>query len=154
MISALLRIKTINMALHRMAITPRLKQTITLLSTKLTPYLHHTNKETQLKIKLSGEHYRGRISTTQLKANLNHEGKLNQIHITEIKVNLNCERSRSNSCSRNLSHTSKQPPCPVNTLQVRVTKLGIQMSLESLMLAAGDIDVVVDEGEGEIVPGP
>jgi len=28
------------------------------------------------------------------------------------------------------------------------------MTLESLILAAGDIDVVVEEEEGEIVPGP
>jgi hypothetical protein len=149
MTTTLLRVKTINMAPHRMAITPRLKQTITLLSTKLTPYLHHTNKETQLKIKISGEHSRSQISTTQLKAKLNHEDKLNQIHITEINVNLNCVRSPSNSCSRNLNHTSKPPPCPVNTLGAGVTKLNIQMSLESLILAAGDIDVVVEEGEGE-----
>jgi len=142
------------MAPHRTAITPHLRQTITLPPTKLTPYLHHTNKETQLKTKLSGEHNRSRISTTQLRANLSHEGKLNQIHITEIKVNLSCERSPSNSCNRNLSHTSKPPPCPVNTLRARVTKLDIQMTLESLILAAGDIDVVVEEGEGEIVLGP
>jgi hypothetical protein len=153
MITTLLPVKTINMAPHRMAITPHLKQTITLPPTKLTPYLHHTNKETQLKIKLGGEHNRSRISTSQLKANPNHSGKHSQIHMTKIKVNLSCERSPSNSRSRNLSHTSKPPLCPVNTLRARVTKLDIQMTLESLILAEEDIDVVVEEGEGEIVLG-
>jgi hypothetical protein len=147
MLTTLLPLKTINMSPHRIAITSHLKYTITLPPTKLTPYLHHTNKETQPKIKISGEHNRSRISTTQLKANLNYEDKLNQIHITEMKVSLNCVRNPSNSCSRNLNHTSKPPPCPVNTLRARVTKLDIQISLENLILAAGDIDVVVEEGE-------
>jgi hypothetical protein len=154
MLTTLLPLKTINMSPHRIAITSHLKYTITLPPTKLTPYLHHTNKETQLKIKLSGEHNRRRISTSQLKANPNHEGKHNQIHITKIKVSLSCERSHSSSCSRNLSNTSKPPLCPANTLPARVTKLDIQMTLESLILAAGDIDVVVEEEEGEIVPDP
>jgi len=147
MLTTLLPLKTINMSPHRIAITSHLKYTITLPPIKLTPYLHHTNKETQLKIKISGEHSRSQISTTQLKAKLNYEDKLNQIHITEMQVSLNCVRSPSNSCSRNLNHTSKPPPCPVNTLRARVTKLDIQISLESLILAAGDIDVVVEEGE-------